>query len=230
MRILEVASFFIFLILGGAVFSLTKSIEPPKIFLPNPAVTLRGFGDFVNQSNPRPFGSTPSIDPRQADISQEAVRSLEKKILVEPPSSNGVLMDTNQIVRESPNLTEITILSSDVNNFVSSLPKDQFPVENSLIVFDSGNITVSGRLSDKLVGEIKIILKPTVTAVGDVSLKTLEASINGISVPSFLLPNFENILGGLISDRLGKYAEYKIREVEVADGILLIIGEFVTSR
>lgn len=221
------ASFFLFLTLGGVIFFIFKTVDIPKLTFPDlKAVSSRAFGGLGNQSRPLFPERSSLTDVSLGDSSKESREELKTEIT--PISGQKIPERSTQ--RGNPFRTEITITSADVNTFVNSLPKDKSPLNDFVITLDSGTITTTGKLAGQLGGDIKLILKPTATAVGDVSIETTEATLNGIVVPGFLLPNFENILGNLISDKLKQYVTYKVSGVSVSNGELIIVGEFGSTQ
>lgn len=169
--------------------------------------------------------------PQTAKLKSEPTVAVTSQVVEGKKSEAGVsgtpvINETKPVTSTPSEVTasrrEVTVTEAQINELIKSIPAGTLPIQNLQVTFDAGLITLSGRLTQPVAGDIRAEIEPVVVDQATIKVNMKSASLDGLPVPGFLLPSLETPMNGLIEKQLAQYTNYRIESLEISKGQITV--------
>lgn len=228
-RKLLITCFFIFL--GLLVFLFVenqkRSAASASGWLPHiPPISLSNLTKTLSLPLSRPLAPVIDTQPVLPTVTPTAVpnppvTSLPEAGVSGQPQATPA-RDVNSDSSRGTGGINITLTDAQVNEALALIPKETLPITSARISFGEGTVTLSGKISRPISGDLKVEAYISVVDQRRLSLKIKSTSINGAPVPTFLLPSFDGPVNDLLTAKFQNYVDYRIESLTISPGRLTV--------
>jgi hypothetical protein len=124
---------------------------------------------------------------------------------------------------------EIKITESQLTDYLKEeLAKQNEPVlQDPSVILRDGLIEIYGTAKTGfLTGNLRLVTEVTIDDQGNPQIKITSADIGGMPLPSGLLGIFSGMIESGLTSNLGSFATgFRLQEIHIADGVMVVRGE-----